>query len=978
MNSFTKIRLLITYTLTAVLSLLSVWGNAQTVTPTQTDNITNDNGNNQVDPGETIRYKLDISNSGSDANGVQLNAVPDAKTTLLPGSFRSSPLAMPDSYACTGNVGITVPAGSGVLINDFDDDIPGLTITAAAGATTEGGAFAIASDGSFSYQPPAGFIGTDEFTYTLEDGNEVPDCPPTDEGTVIITVSNLIWFVDNTGGGSGGDGRLNTPFKTLADFNANSTPVGDVTYIEHTGTDYTGGIVLQNNERLFGEGHSGGANLADVLGFSLAPFSNMLPAINGSRPLVTNTGTGDGIQLASNNTVRGLNVGNCAGFGIDDNGAVGSLTISEVDISNSTGGGFRTDNGGTLAVTMDGVSSTGGVNGVDLDNCSGTFTVSGSTAVTNSTGTAVNISNNGATVDLGTLNITNTTSNQTGLFASGGTINSTSGAINTGSGRAVDMDNVALGMTLTSVSCNGGSNPCIDLGTTSGPFSVVGMGTTPQSGGTIQNVINDAVNLSTTSGPVTLKNMLIQDIGDMSTGNPGHRGIEGQNVNGGLVLDMVTFDNLTDNAIFGEGPGGIGSTFWNGLSITNCAFNDGNRFHLPGQADAGATQDAMVSIEGISGTVVVTNSDFQRAPGFLNFFTASSGNINMTVQGNNFVNAYKDLNGQPSRGGTGIRVNTNGTITAAIRIGPTDENNVSQGNTFSNGGSDAAISVSGFTAGDASNVDLVISQNNTTVTDHLSPAGTSNNNFDFPNGGIRVESRGSGTFEAIVSNNTFVETQNAGGLSTGSLLLDVSGPNTEIIVRGNTFDKVWDKPIFIRSDDLDGNGANGKLLVQNNIYIEGLIGDTNPGNGITDDLEALGFGSSISPFLPFSVSVRNGSTLNLTIENEDLPEHDTGTNPGFPASLDTRIAGSGGILNLFLKDNKSPDGFYFRDDAGASGTFNLFKDVSNSATIAAVLQDNGNSGGNNNDNTTPPQIFNPFGTINLLAGTPMLPVVNAQ
>ena len=36
-------------------------------------------------------------------------------------------------------------------------------------------------------------------------------------------------------------------------------------YIEETGTNYSGGIALQNNERLFGEGHTGAANLSGVL-----------------------------------------------------------------------------------------------------------------------------------------------------------------------------------------------------------------------------------------------------------------------------------------------------------------------------------------------------------------------------------------------------------------------------------------------------------------------------------------------------------------------------------------------------------------------------------------------------------------------------------------------------------------------------------------------------------------------------------------
>jgi hypothetical protein len=56
---------------------------------------------------------------------------------------------------------------------------------------------------------------------------------------VTITVSNLIWFIDNASAAATSDGRRNSPFKTLADFNAGSTPTGDLTYIEHTGTNYT-------------------------------------------------------------------------------------------------------------------------------------------------------------------------------------------------------------------------------------------------------------------------------------------------------------------------------------------------------------------------------------------------------------------------------------------------------------------------------------------------------------------------------------------------------------------------------------------------------------------------------------------------------------------------------------------------------------------------------------------------------------------
>jgi len=99
---------------------------AQTIPPPiQTDEIINNAGDPaKADPGDRIRYKVTITNTGmADGTGVQLNVTPDMLTTFVPGSFKSSPLALPDAYTCTGNVGISVPAASGVKANDFDDAI---------------------------------------------------------------------------------------------------------------------------------------------------------------------------------------------------------------------------------------------------------------------------------------------------------------------------------------------------------------------------------------------------------------------------------------------------------------------------------------------------------------------------------------------------------------------------------------------------------------------------------------------------------------------------------------------------------------------------------------------------------------------------------------------------------------------------------------------------------------------------------------
>lgn len=378
----------------APLYSLSLSLQAQTPTvpsPQQTDQIILDpNSNGKADPGDKIRYKVTIQNTGSGAaTGAQLNAVPDSRTTLDGASFRTSPLAFADSYACTGNVGLNVPSASGLKANDFDDNPAGLTVLAETKATTQSGSVTIAADGSFTYTPPAGFTGVDGFTYTLEDGNEVSGVAATDGGAVTITVSNLIWFVDNTGGGSGGDGRRNSPFKTLADFNAGSTAAGDVVYLEHTGTDYTGGIVLQNNERLFGEGHTGGANLANVLPFVLAANSVALPAINGSRPILTNSG-GNGITLASGNTINGVSIDLASGAKIAGTN-FGTLTTSNITMTGA-GAALNLDNGNT-SVTITTLASTSSVTAIRLNNVTGNITVgtSAGTGISGATGPAVEV-----------------------------------------------------------------------------------------------------------------------------------------------------------------------------------------------------------------------------------------------------------------------------------------------------------------------------------------------------------------------------------------------------------------------------------------------------------------------------------------------------------------------------------------------------------------------------------------------------------
>lgn len=509
-------------TLICLLAVLCMAGGALLAQPvinaTQTDALIIDNGNtNLADPNDRIRYKATIQNTGTTtANGVQLNAAPDANTTFVSNSFVTTPVAANDAYTCTGNVGISVPAGSGVKANDYDDALASATLSVVNNPTS--GSVTLNNDGSFTYTPNAGFTGSDQFTYGINDATPIAGTTPANadiRATVSITVSDMIWFVDNTGGGTGGTGTLANPFKTLANFNGSAGPqAGHVVFVKHTGTTYRGGIVLKNNMYLFGSGHTGGSNLADsgVLPFTVAANSPALPAINGTRTVIINdfnSGVSPfyGITLASGNTIRGINVGRCESSKIYGNNfgtlTIGNTTNPDVELS---GNNYALDlTNGTFAAT----SKLASINSPDssrilLNTVSGSL-ASASTAVTahGSGGSiTVNIQNSSAALDFGAttvnnfnggtcISITNSgtgsvtfsnlslpyAGNGTGLVAStGGTIN-IGGTSSTITGRpALDITSTSFGSgaTFASITSNNFFSKAVNLDNVSGPLTING------------------------------------------------------------------------------------------------------------------------------------------------------------------------------------------------------------------------------------------------------------------------------------------------------------------------------------------------------------------------------------------------------------------------------------------------------------------------------------------------------------------------
>ncbi len=460
-------------------------------------------GNDPAEPGDRIVYTITITSTGSmDATNVQLTDFIDPNTTLLMGSLDITPVARADSFSALGNVSLSVDVTSGLLSNDGDPDGGSVTVTAVQGSVANvgtatptdksglggvAGTVTVNSDGSVSYQPPPGFVGTDTFSYTVSD-----DEGDSDSGTVSISISGMVWFLDN-GSTAASNGTLQLPFVSIADLNSAqgaSRPnaiAGDAIFVAAGAASYTSGLTLQHSQIVVGEG--AGATLASIAGLSAPIFSDPLPSTGGSAPLIVVTGSGtNGIDLASDNTVRGLSIGNTGGTGLSGT-EVGNLFVREVGISGSGGGvDLRSSTNAAIDVRLDALNATSSSDeGLLLSGVSGDF--------------AIVASNNTITA--------------TGIVA-------------------VSISGVAgvnLGITLQSVSADGGTNGIL-LSNTTGSFMVVGDAGNTQnaSGGTIQNCSGDGVSLSNCQG-VELNQMVFEDTG-------GH-GLSGVNVNGLEINDSI-------------------------------------------------------------------------------------------------------------------------------------------------------------------------------------------------------------------------------------------------------------------------------------------------------------------------------------------------------------------------------------------------------------------------------------------------------
>jgi len=373
--------------------------------------------------------------------------------------FNMPPACSSDTFAnLLGNVVTAADGSRNVLTNDSDPDGDPITIVASDTTTLQGGSVVVDAGGTFTYTPPAGFRGTDSFTYTISDGDA--SCL----ATVTLGVSCVVWFIDDSAA-TGGNGTQATPFDSLADMAAiQGGPMGgasgDIIYL-YEGS-YTGGITLLADQCLLGAG------------VDLVAKSQTLETA-GMAPTLTQP-SGHAVTLATGNCVRGLDIVSTGGSAIFGT-SVGTLTVESNALS-STNAAVLDLSGGTVDLDIGTLTSTGSAGaGLRLVGLAGDIDVTGLTTVNASASHGVEFTNGSATLDLNGVTATNSGGSSvyicmaTGAVNIAGTVNSTGATVD-----AVTVCNSASAVSLSRIEIINAGQSGICLTNNTGTFSANGGG----------------------------------------------------------------------------------------------------------------------------------------------------------------------------------------------------------------------------------------------------------------------------------------------------------------------------------------------------------------------------------------------------------------------------------------------------------------------------------------------------------------------
>lgn len=531
-----------------------------------------DNGgtaNGGVDTSATLTFTITI-------NGV--NDPPTAGADSWE-TFGNTELRVDLAAGATPHVADTTPSSTGVLHNDADTiegdsfAITGVVgcadVTAPFDCAVTGGTVSLNANGTFTFQPSPGATSA-SFQYTVTDMPSA-GAPASANGTVAITIHEMIWYVNGAAPG-GGNGTSASPFNSFAPLNG-ADPDDTNDYIFVHNSSVSGSIALEQGQRLWGEGI--GLTLPHNLNGNGGPTTlvaaGIRPKVSSAADTVTvsgvsaeiaglelSSGTGNAIDVtaaflsAASTTLIYSNAITAAGAeGIDVNAGSSSGTTVHVSNTNitSTGNGF--DVSGTLGNVV--VSYTGGSvtsvsgTGIRIDGVApATVKVTGFSNVTISgvtAGDGIRVTNAQFDANAGTASFETVSAGAIAIGSSGDAVGA----------QAMVLSNVSGDLAFGSLDAHGATHGVTIAG--SGLFTgAAGMRVT-SGGGAIRGAAGTG--LSITNATIGASNFTATRID--STGG----------VNGILLNNTGTVGGLTVNGSGSSGSGGaITGASGDGVSLT--------------------------------------------------------------------------------------------------------------------------------------------------------------------------------------------------------------------------------------------------------------------------------------------------------------------------------------------------------------------------------------------------------------------------
>ncbi|GAB4186740.1 MAG: hypothetical protein Tsb002_11490 [Wenzhouxiangellaceae bacterium] len=869
-------------------------------------------------------YNVSLVDGGGTANG-GIDTFGPVTLTLTVNPLNDGPtVGMAPSYTATTNIQINVPAASGLLLGASDDATeaadpagpaaPGTNLTIGNGGnpapttTANGGNLTInTADGSFAYNPPAGFTGADSFTYVIcDDGIGAPGPICSAPITVNITVSGpAVWFIDNAAPAGANNGRLTSPFESLNAFNGSALPAaGDFIFLA-TGSgpynDGATGFTLLDNQTLFGQGTTG-TTFDAFTGITAAPNSAPRPTLGGTDPVVTATTNAIVVNTTAgnSNTLRGFNIGNTTnGSGLQGN-MRGTLNVSEVDI---TGDGSLMDifgsNTGVLNANFGVLSSNNAATTVVtsvFDMAGGSLSAL-STSITNPAAAAINLQNNpGVQFNFGNL-ATILTTNGFGIRSNnGGDITISPPApitIQTNGGAALDLTGgTYTGFNFSSLSASN-TVTGISLNNTAGFISC--------GGGNITNTTGDAVVITGGSNNITLGTFITNTAG-RSVSVTGHTG-------GNVVFNQISD---TGSGVFVNNNPGT-TLFFSGTMNLNTGAN--NAFT--------ATNGGTIDITGMNNMVTTTTGT---AVTIQDVAIRNTGVTFQSVSANGSANGINLAN----TGNGPFSITGNGTCTCTAASAANCSGGIIQNSTVTgisllatNGGVSLNCARIQNTAGDGiSGMNVTnLSIQNSVIIDAGDAVGEDGIDIDGLFGTGNLISNSSVTRSAEFNVN--IENNTATNVAPGI-------PDT-LMVSNSTFG----------DNEFNGTGADG-------IFFGGL-GTANMRldvNGInctdcrTDGIQAdAGNSSTVESVVTNSTFNSNNIGLNISGANTATMSYDVNNNPSFTAHTSNIINIAHGVGNGTV-DGRVMNNPSLNGSSMGNGVRNVFEGQAAEGPIARTLIDN--------------------------------------